>query len=126
MHTKFQTCSTCNPVRIVRKSQEVSESEIRFEFLKAEGEFALTLIRTADVESQSPPDREHAARAIARAREALDTIRHFLPRFKFAHEQIEYLEERCRLIESLAASCLDGPGRAGSEEEPTKAQASDS
>jgi hypothetical protein len=72
-----------------------------FEFLKTEVDLALTLIRVAEVEAQSPADTEHAARAIAKATEALYTVHHCFLKFPFTRKQMEYLEERCRLIESL-------------------------
>ena len=72
---------------------------VHFDYLKTEAELGLTLVRLADIEAHDDP--EHSARALAKASEAVDTIREFLAIYTgFTSEQLAYLEERCSTIEA--------------------------
>lgn len=78
----------------------MSRSEIHFDFLKAEADLAVTLIGVAELEIEVPSTIEHAFRALAKAREALNTLHHFVLKFQFDAAQIEYILDRCELIET--------------------------
>ena len=70
-----------------------------FEFLNNDLDLATTFVQVAKTEL-SMDDREHAARALAKARRALQTVRHFLVKPGLSAEQVALLTDRCYVLES--------------------------
>jgi len=87
-----------------------SQLEINFAFVKAEADLAMTFLRTAEIESQSPPDPEAVIVAIEKAKEALATIHRFALRFPFSDVEVEYLRQRSEMIER-AINQIERPAR---------------
>lgn len=86
-------------MRPVKNSSRSTESPSWFEFLRLDADLALTFIESAKVHS----DPKHAARALGRARRALEEIQRHLAKPTIHHlsqEELELLEKRCLEITS--------------------------
>jgi hypothetical protein len=96
----FET--VCRRSRVYLTQSQVAYSaedlKTRFEFLKTEATVALTLIRTSDINAESDP--QQSAKALLKAKEALDVIKRFLPAFPFTAEQVSFLQARRDIIQA--------------------------
>ena len=83
-------------------------SQTRFAFLNTEADLATTFVQVAETELSIDP--EHAARALAKAREALQVIRRALSNpLGMSSEQLELLAERCTTLEASIARVSSNP-----------------
>ena len=69
------------------------------EFLNSDLDLATTFVQIAETEL-SLHDREHAARVLAKARRALQTVRGFLTKPGLSAEQVELLTDRCHVLDA--------------------------